>query len=84
MNASKNTECASLNNEKYMSHATLINFYPNEYSQELRCQPLAVNLDRWVAPCNTLHGLSDRVYGLNKIEDFNLSIFNMITRISES
>ena len=45
---------------------------------------LSINLDRWVGSCNTLDDLSNRVYVLNKTEDFNLSIFNMITGISLS
>ena len=34
--------------------------------------------------CNTLNDLSDKVCALNKTEDLILSVFNMITGISES
>ena len=31
--ASKSTKYVSLDNQKYMTHSTLINLHPNEYSQ---------------------------------------------------
>ena len=34
--------------------------------------------------CNTLNELSNRSYAPNKIEDLNVSVFNMITEINES
>ena len=34
VNASNHTKCMSLRNQKYMIQPTLINLYPNEYSQE--------------------------------------------------
>ena len=37
-----------------------------------------------VGSCNNLNDLSDKVCVLNKTEDFNLSMFNMITEINES
>ena len=44
-----------------MAQPTLINFYPNEYSQRLSCDPFsfAVNLDGCVESCNTLNDLSN-------------------------
>ena len=35
-----------LNNQQCMTHPTLINLNPNEYSQGLRYCPFAVNLNR--------------------------------------
>ena len=68
-----------------------INLHPNEYSQEyyyfplvvrldrcvVSCNPLAFKLDRCVGTCNALVDLSNKVCVLNKIEDLNLSMFNM-------
>ena len=65
-----------------MTHPTLINLHPNEYSQGLRYYPFAVNLDRYVGSFNILYDLSNRVCVLNKTEDLNLSVFNMITGIN--
>ena len=79
VNASNHTKCVSLSNQKCMTQPTLINVYPNEYSQEfyyflLRC----------VGSCNFLNDLSNKVCAPNKTEDLNISIFNMITGINES
>ena len=46
--------------------------------------PLAVKLDRCVGSCNTLNELSNKVCVPNKIEDLNLSMFNMMAGINES
>ena len=54
-----------------------INLHPNEYSQEYYYFPLVVRLDRCVGTCNALVDLSNKVCVLNKIEDLNLSMFNM-------
>ena len=35
VNASNHSKCVSLSNQKCMIQPTLINLYPNEYSQEL-------------------------------------------------
>ena len=83
VNASNNTKCVSLNNQKCMTQPTLINLHPNEYSQELHYYPFAIKLDRCVGSCNTLNDLSNKVCIPNKTEDLNLSVFNMINRINE-
>ena len=83
VNASNNTKCVSLSNQKCMTQPTLINLHPNEYSQELHYYPFAIKLDRCVGSCNTLNDLSNKVCILNKTEDLNLSVFNMINRINE-
>ena len=74
------TRCISLSHQKWRTRPTLINLHPNEYSQELRYYSFAVNLDRCVGSYNTLDDLSNRVYVPNETEDWNLSIFNMVTR----
>ena len=43
-----------------------------------------VKLDRCVGSCNTINDLSNKVCVPNKIEDLDLSVFNMITGINES
>ena len=70
-----------------MTQPTLINLHPNEYSQEFHYYPFAVRLDRCVGSCNTLtdwSNISNKVCVLNKTEDLNLKVFNMITGINES
>ena len=42
------------------------------------------NLDGCLGSCDTLNDLSNKVWVPNKTEDLNLSVFNMITVISES
>ena len=67
-----------------MTQPTLINLHPNKYSQELHYYPFLVKLDRCVGSYNTLNDLSNKVCVLNKTEDLNLIVFNMITGINES
>ena len=66
-----------------MTQPTLINLHPNQYNEGLCYYPFAVNLDRCAGSCNTLDNLSQRVCVSNKVEDLNLSIFNMISGINE-
>ena len=66
-----------------MTQPTLINFHPNEYSQELHYYPFAVKLDRCAESWNTLKDLSNKVCTPNKTGDLNQRMFNMITGISE-
>ena len=70
----------SLSNQKCDIKPTLT----NEYCQELHYFPFAVKLDGSAGSCNTLNDLSNKVYVLNKTEDLNLSVFNMITGINDS
>ena len=63
---------------------TLINLHANEYSQKLHYYQFVVKLDISVRSCNTLNDLFDKVCLLNKAEDLNLSVFNMIAGITES
>ena len=62
-----------------MIQRTLIDWHPNEYSQEFH----NYTLDRCVGSCNTLNDLSNKIQVTNKTEDLNLSFFSMITGISE-
>ena len=48
---------------------------------EFHYYPFAVKLDRCVGSCNTLNDLSNTVCALNKMEDLNLHVFNMMTGI---
>ena len=84
VNGSNHTKCVSLSNQKCKIQPTLINLHPNEYSQEFRCYPFVVKLDRCVGSCNTLNDLSNKLCIQNKTEDLNLSVFNTITVINES
>ena len=77
--ASNHAKCVLLVNQKCMTQLTLINSYPNEYSQEIHYYPFTVKLDRCVGSCNTLNNLSNKVCVPNKTEDLNLSMFNIIT-----
>ena len=79
VNASNHTKYASLNNQHCMIQPTFTNLHPNEYTQRLHYFPFAFNLDRCLGSYNTLNDLSNKVCALNKTEDLNLSIFNMIT-----
>ena len=82
VNASNHTKCLSLSNQKCNIQPILINLNPNIYVQELHYYPFAVKLDRFVASCNTLNHVSNKVRVKNKTEDLNLSVFNMITGIN--
>ena len=68
----------------YKMRQPIINLHPNEYTQWLHYYPFVVNLYRCVRSCNTLNDLSNKVCVLNKTEDLNLSVFNMITGTNES
>ena len=84
IHVSNHRKCVSLSSQKSMTQSTLINFHPNEYSQEY--YPFAVKLDRYVASCNTLNDLSNKVCVPNKKVNFNLSvfIFPMLLSVNEN
>ena len=84
VNVSNQTKCVSLSNQKCMIQPTFINLHPNEYSHEFHYYPFAVKLDRCVGSCNTLNDLSNKLCIANITDNLNLSVFNMITGISES
>ena len=80
--ASNHTRCVSLSNQKCMTQPTLVTLYPKEYSQEFYYYSFAIKLDRYVGSCNTLNGLSNKIWVPNKAEDLNLRVFNMIIGIN--
>ena len=88
VNGSNHTKCMSLSNQKCIVQPTLINLYPNEYSQEFHYYSFAVKLDRCVGSCNTLNYLSNKVcvkiHIKNKYKKINKTDDHMITRINES
>ena len=67
-----------------MTQATLINFYPIQYNQQLNYYPYSVNLDRCVGHCNTFSDLSNRTYIRKKTKDLRLHYFNVVTAENES
>ena len=81
---SNHTKCVFLSNQKYNIQPTLINLYPNKYVQESHYYPFEVKLDKRVGSCNALNDLFNTTCVPNKTEDFNLSVFSMITKINES
>ena len=81
VNGSNHTTWVLLSSQKCMTQPTLIKFHPNEYSQKFHYYPFAVKLDVW--SCNIINDLSNKACVMNKIEDLNLSAFNMITEINE-
>ena len=84
VSTSNHTKCVLLSNQKCMIQPTLFNLHPNEYSQEFHHYLYSVRLGRFVGSCNTLNDLSNKVYVLNKTEDLNLSVLNMITWMNKS
>ena len=64
-----------------MIQPILTNLHPNEYSHEFHYYLFAVKSDRCVGSCNNLNDLSNKVRVPDKVEDLNLSVFNMITGI---
>ena len=83
LSASNHTRCMLLSNQKCMTQTTLIYLLPNEYSPEFLYYPFAVKLNRCVGNFNTLNDWSYKVCIPNKIEDLNLTMFNMITGINQ-
>ena len=83
VSASGHTKRASLTNQKCKIRLTVVYLHPNEYSQELHYYSFAVKLDRCVGSCDTPDDVSNKVFVSNKTEDWNLSVFNMITGIDE-
>ena len=66
VNVSSNSKCVSLNNHQCINQPTLINLYPNEYTQGLSYYPFSVNLDSCVGNCNNLNNyLLDTCYKQN-------------------
>ena len=83
-NASNHIKCVSLSYQKCIFLPTLINLKPNKYTPGLCYYPFTFNLDRFSRSCRSLNDLSNNVFVSNKTEDFNLSVFTMMTGINES
>ena len=62
-----------------MTEPTLNNLYPNEYIEQLRYYPFAVNLGRCMGSFSTLNDLSNRAFVPNKTEKG----FNMVSVINK-
>ena len=73
VSTSNHKKCISLSYQKCMIQFILVNFHPNEYSQEFNHYPFSVKLDRCVRSCSTLNYLSNKLCVPNKTEDLNLS-----------
>ena len=71
VSASSHTKCISLSSQKCMPQPTLINLHSNEYSQELHCYPLAVNLETCAGNCNTFDNLSNKACVPSETKDLN-------------
>ena len=61
-NASNQSKCVPLSNQKYVTQPELINLHPNNYTQGLSYYPRVVNFDRCVRSCNTLNDLSNKSF----------------------
>ena len=83
LNVSNHTKGVLLSNQKCMIQPTLINLHSNEYNQEFHYYQFAAKLDRCVRCCNNLNDLSNKLFVPNKIENLNLSVFNMIIGINK-
>ena len=58
----------SSSNQRCMTHSTLINSHPNEYSQQFHHFIFVVKLDRCMGGYNTLNDISNRLFVPNKTE----------------
>ena len=83
VDASNHTKWVSISNQKCEIQPTFINLHPNEYSQKFHYYQFTIKLDKCVGSCNTLNDLSNKVCVLDKTEDLNISVLNMITEINE-
>ena len=81
VNASNHTKCVWLTNQKYMIQPTLINLYPNEYSQEFHYYPFSVKLDRCVGG-NPLYLNFSKVKGY--FEEINRNKYLTLVPTNES
>ena len=84
VSVSNYVNCISLRNQKCMTQPILNNLHCNEYSQKLSYYLIVVNLDKRAGSCNTFDHLSNRLCVSSEIEDLNLHVFSMITKINES
>ena len=71
------------NNQPCISRPTLIDLNIDEHKQGFCYNSFMINLGRCNGSYNTLDNSSGRIYVPNEIENPNLSVFNMITKINE-
>ena len=83
VSASNYVKCVSLSNQKCMSQPALINLNTNEYSQWCHYYPFTIKLDRCVGSFNSFNDLSNKACAPNKIECWNMYVFNVITKKNE-
>ena len=76
---SDRTKHTSLNSEPCLARPTLIGLNSNKLQYYL----FMVSLDVCNGSCNTYDDLSNRICIPNKIQNVNLTVFNMVTRINE-
>ena len=67
-----------------MDIPTHIDLNPDEYNQGLPYYLFMVNLDKCTRSCNTLDDLSSKICVSNQIENVDLSVSNMLTRMKKS
>ena len=60
VNGTNHTKSVALSNRRCMTQPTLINLYPNEYSQEFHYYPFSIKLERCAGSFNTLNDLSNK------------------------
>ena len=73
------TKLMSLNNEKCKTRPFIIDLNP----VELKYYPYIITLDKCNGSCNTRSEISGRICVLNKTENVNLMVFNLITKTNE-
>ena len=74
------TKCMFLNNELCIARSKLI----DSNLEEIHYYLLMVSLDRCKRSCNIFDNLSSTICILNKREDLNLNVFQVINEISDS
>ena len=61
VSATNYKKCLLLSSQKFTTQPTIINVYPNEYTQGLHYYLFAINIDRCVRSCNILNDFSNKV-----------------------
>ena len=77
VNASNQTKCLYVSNQKCKIQHTLINLHPNKYSQELHYYSFTFKLYKCVGNHITVNDLSNKVCVPSKAEDLNIHAFNL-------
>ena len=69
VSTSNHTKCIFVISYKFMNQPTISSLHPDEYSQELRYCPFAVNINRCFQRFNPVDDLSSRVCVPDKTEE---------------